>query len=100
MFQHPVYIDVYAFSSTVTTVDPFSYFRRPFELPPKSGNKYVDFFNDVTKPSQQHVVIFPKELHFGYVKKEKRLSFDVYNNSSTPLCMNWVHGKGKGIIFR
>lgn len=79
----------------VTTVDPFSYFRKPFEQPPKSENMYIDFFNDITKPSQQHVVVFPKELNFGYAKKEKSLSFDVYNNSSTPLFINWINSKGK-----
>lgn len=92
MFQHPIYVDVYAFSSTITTVDPFSYFRTPFKLP-KSENNYVDFFKDVTLSSlsDQLVGVFPKELHFGFVKHSKTMVFDVFNNSDSLLCVNWIH---------
>lgn len=93
MFKHPVYIDVYALSNAEVTLNPNSYFRTPFKLP-KYENNYVDFFKDVAHPSlpKQHVVISPKELHFGYSKNQKTLSFDVYNNSNTRLCINWIHG--------
>lgn len=98
MFQHPVYVDVYAFSSAATmTVDPFSYFRSPFGPLPKPENSYVEFFRDIAHPKnevQHPVTVLPKELRFGYVKNAKTMAFNVRNDSDTPLCINWIlHGE-------
>lgn len=84
---------MYAFPDAESTVDPLSYFRTPFRQP-KYENSYADFFKDVAHPSlrKQHVTVYPKELHFGYAKTAKTLSFDVRNNSSGRLRVNWIHG--------
>lgn len=92
MFQHPIFVDIYAFSGKMK-VDPFSYFRSPFGSLPKSKNNYAEFFKDVAHPRNdvQHLVtVLPKELRFGYVKNVKTLAFNVHNDSDTTLWINWI----------
>lgn len=89
---------MYAFSSTETIMYPFSYFKSPFRLP-KYENGYDDFFKDIQHPSikKQQVVVFPKEMHFGYVESVKTLSFKVCNYSNKQLYINWIQGEHRKI---
>ncbi|VVC36257.1 Immunoglobulin-like fold [Cinara cedri] len=101
--HHPVYVDVYAISSSAATVNPLSCFQMPFELP-VFVNNFADFFKDVIHPMRPHssvkhlVDVFPRELHFGYVRHVEIMSFQVHNNTESPLFVSWIyrdHGRDR-----